>query len=155
MKDIRTDVCEGVSTTAAAVIDEARERVDPHHPEGFLDDDLAIKGVFTEPGNVSARGMLIVDIIKEFEGFPGKDLGTHGGDEDIKFLFRRAVFGESPLVVDAGDSEVTREGNLSNILNSGVEVFGGAINIDIGEEAQWLNGVVSSTRLSEVVRGGD
>jgi len=57
--------------------------------------------------------------------------------------------------VDAGDSKVTRELNLSNILDSGVEVLGGAINIDVGEEVRWLDGVVSSTRLSEVIRGGD
>jgi len=126
-----------------------------HLLEGFLDDDLLKKGVSTEPGNVSARGVLIVDAIKVSVGVTDKDLGFHSGDKDIKLLSRRAVFGGSPLVVDAGDSKVTREGNLSNTLNSGVEVFGGAINIDVGEEARWLDGVVSGTRSSEVVRGGD
>jgi hypothetical protein len=57
--------------------------------------------------------------------------------------------------VDAGDSEVTRELNLRRILDSGPEVLGGAVSIDIGEEVRWLDGVVSSARSSEVVRGRD
>ena len=55
----------------------------------------------------------------------------------------------------AGDSEVTGELDLCNILNSGVEVLGGATGVDVGEEVRWLDGVVSSTRPGEVVRGGD
>jgi len=57
--------------------------------------------------------------------------------------------------VDAGDIEVTREFDLNNVLNSGIEVLGGATSIDVGEEIRWLDGVVSSTRPGEVVRGGD
>ena len=36
--------------------------------------------------------------------------------------------------MDAGDSEVTRELDLSNILNSSVEILGGATGIDVSEE---------------------
>ena len=57
--------------------------------------------------------------------------------------------------MDAGDSEVTKELDLSNILNSGIEVLGGATSIDVGEEVRWLDGIVSSARSGEVVRGGD
>jgi len=56
--------------------------------------------------------------------------------------------------VGAGDGEVTRELDLSNILNSCVEVLGGATSIDVGEEVRRLDGVVSSTRPGEVVWGG-
>ena len=60
-----------------------------------------------------------------------------------------------PLVMDAGDSEVSRELNPSNILNSGVEIPGGAIGIDVGEQARWLDGVDSSPGSSKVVRSRD
>lgn len=55
----------------------------------------------------------------------------------------------------AGDSEITGELNLSGILNGGEEVPGGAVRVNVDEEVRWLNGIVSSTRLSEVVRDGD
>ena len=57
--------------------------------------------------------------------------------------------------MNAGDGEVTGELDLSNILNSGIEVLGGATSIDVGEEVRWLDGIVSSARSGEVVRGGD
>lgn len=57
----------------------------------------------------------------------------------------------SPLVVDAGDGGNTGELDLGNGTHGGVEVFGGAIVIDIGEEVRSLDGVLSSARFGEVV----
>jgi hypothetical protein len=54
-----------------------------------------------------------------------------------------------------GVNEVAREFNHSNFLNGGVQVFGGAVDVDIGEEVRRLDGVVSSARSSEVVCSGD
>jgi hypothetical protein len=57
--------------------------------------------------------------------------------------------------VGVRDSEVTRELDLSNILNSGVEDHGGPISTDVGKVVRWLDGVVSSAGSSEVVCSGD
>ena len=58
-------------------------------------------------------------------------------------------------MIDAGDSEATKEFNLSNILDNRIEGLSDALRIDVGEEIRWLDGVVSSTRSGEVVRGGN
>ena len=55
----------------------------------------------------------------------------------------------------AGDSEFTGELDLGYISNGGVEVLWGTISINVGEKVRWLDGVVSGTRLGEVVSGGD
>jgi len=65
------------------------------------------------------------------------------------------VTGDNLSISGTGDNKVTKEPNLSDILNGGVEDFEGAIRIDVSEEARWLDGVVSGTRYSEVVCGGD
>ena len=57
--------------------------------------------------------------------------------------------------MDTGDGEVTREPNLSSILNSGVEALVGAVSTDVGKKVRRLDGVVSSARLGEVVCRGD
>jgi hypothetical protein len=54
--------------------------------------------------------------------------------------------------VDAGDGEVSRELNCSNVLNVGVQVLGGAVSIDVGEQVRRPDGVVSS---SEIETDGD
>jgi len=92
-------------------------------------------------------------IIKEIDGALEKVIYLiKGGSELFKLFWRAAPY--LPPIEDTGDNKVTREPNLSNILNGGVEVFGGAIDIDIGEKVRWLDGVVSGTRYSEVVCGG-
>ena len=58
-------------------------------------------------------------------------------------------------MIDAGDSEATKEFNLSNILDNRIEGLGDAFRIDIDEEIRWLDGIVSSTRSGEVLRGGN
>ena len=50
-----------------------------------------------------------------------------------------------------GNDEITGEVHPSNIFKSGVDDLGGAIGIRVGEEVRWFDGLVSSTRLSEVV----
>jgi len=42
---------------------------------------------------------------------------------------------------------------LRKTLNSSVEVIGGAIGIDVGEQVRWYDGVFSGTGSSEAVRG--
>ena len=54
-----------------------------------------------------------------------------------------------------GDREITREPDICDTLNSGVEVLGGAISINVGEETRWLDGVVPWTRLGKVIRCRD
>ena len=60
----------------------------------------------------------------------------------------------SPLVVDAGGREATGELELNGIPNSGVEVLEGSIVVDDGEEVRWLDGVLSSAGLGEVICSG-
>ena len=55
----------------------------------------------------------------------------------------------------AGDGEVSGESDLSNILNGGVEVLGGTISINVGEEIRWFDRIVSSARASEVICRGN
>ena len=57
--------------------------------------------------------------------------------------------------MDAGDSEVTKQFNLGRIFNSGEQVLGSAIGIDVGEKVRWLDGIISSPGSGEVVRTGD
>jgi len=82
-------------------------------------------------------------------------LGIDSREENLFHLVKRALLHATSFIEDTGDNKVTGESNLGNIPNSGIEVFGGAINTDVGEEVCWLDGVVSGTRSSEVVCGGD
>lgn len=54
-----------------------------------------------------------------------------------------------------GDRDVAGESDISDTLNIGVQVLGGAIGADISEEVRQFDVVVSGDRLSEVVRGED
>ena len=56
-------------------------------------------------------------------------------------------------MVYAGDGEATRELDLRDMLDGGVDVLGGTVCIEIGEEIRWLDGVGSSARSGKVVRG--
>ena len=73
----------------------------------------------------------------------------------MSLLGRRAAHVGDPFIVDAGYGEVTRELDLGEILNSGIQVLGGAIGVYVGEQVRRLDGVVSSARLSEVVGSRD
>ena len=57
--------------------------------------------------------------------------------------------------MDPGDGKVTREFDLGNILNDGVEAFGGPITIDLDEKVRRFDGIIPGTRPSEIVCGGD
>ena len=90
------------------------------------------RGVGTEPGSVSERATR--DTRKVRVGVSSIGLGASNGGVELQLPGRRAAGERRPLVVDASDSEVTRELNPSTILNSGEEVLWGAVSIDIGEE---------------------
>ena len=68
---------------------------------------------------------------------------------------QRVINERSSLAVGAGDSEVARQVDLSNILNSVVDVLESAVPIDVGKEVRRFDGVVPSTRLSEIIRSGN
>ena len=150
---MRTGVSEGIGSRAGAVVGEAREVAAVDQPEVLLDGALARVSVGTEPGVVSERVPrdalnVIVRVAGVFLGVTSRGHGEHP-------LGIRAACEGFPLVVDAGDGEVARELNPSNILNSGAEVLGGTVGIDVGEQVRWLDGVGSSARSSKVVRSRD
>jgi len=137
LKDIRTDVGEGVRISAGAVVGEAQKLAAVDQLEVALDGVLARSGVGAEPGGVSDSAHR--DTRKVKVGVAGINLGADSGSVDLRLPSRRTTNECGPLGVDAGDSEVAREPNLSGIFNSGEEVLGGAIRIDIGEEVRWLD----------------
>ena len=155
LKDIRTDVSSPGWTFgmgAVTVVYEVCEPVLADPPKLVLDNPLAIVREVTEPGLESWLGF--PDIPDVRVGLVGVFLGFSGGGDEHQQVTIRAARVRSPLAVDAGDGEISREFDLSNIPNSRVQAFGGSISIDVGEEARRFDGVISSTRLGEVVRGG-
>ena len=130
---MRTDVSPTTRSGAGTVVGEAREVAAADQPEVGLHGALAGIGVGTEPGFVSVR--VARDTKKVRVGLVGGVLGITSGGFYEDLLGIRAARVRFPLVVGAGDSKVTRELNPSNFLNSGVEVLGGAIRIDVGEQA--------------------
>jgi hypothetical protein len=153
---IRTDVRADVRPSAGAGVGDGRESIgSPRYPrKTFLDNGLAIFGVGAEPGHVPVRTRR--DTSNVSVGVGGQGLGASSGEPDHPLVVPLPAADVGfPFAVDAGDSEVTREVDLSSILNSGVQVLRGPISIDVSEEVRWLDGVVSSARPSEVVRSGD
>lgn len=131
VENIRTNVgvCAGIST--GAVVGEGRILATADQLVVALYGALARRGVGTKPGNESgcaARNTRNVGV-----GVDGIGLGPGGGGVKSRLLVSRAAVETGPLVVGAGDGEVTGELDLS-ILNGGVEVLGGAISTDVGEE---------------------
>ena len=82
-------------------------------------------------------------------------LGDSSGVCDPRLHVRRAAIEANPLLMNAGDGKGTSEVNPSSILNGGIDVLEGPISIDVGEQVRWLDGVLSRTRQSEVVRSGN
>ena len=121
--------------------------------EVVLDGVLARSSVGTEPDLVSVRTAR--DTLKVRVGLAGVGLCAISGDVKLQLSDRRAEDERSPLVVGAGDGEFTRELELGNILNGGVEVLGCTVSIDVGEQVRWLDGVASMPGFSEVVSSGD
>jgi hypothetical protein len=95
------------------------------------DSALAMTNGYTKPRSVS--GTAVRGIHKVREGFTGICLSTSSGSPELELHLRRAADGGEPPVVGTGDSEVARKVHLSNVLNCGVEVVGGAIGVDVGE----------------------
>jgi len=57
--------------------------------------------------------------------------------------------------VDAGDGEATRELDLKDSLNKGVNFIEEAVNIDVDEQIRRLDGVPSRPGIGEVIGSGD
>ena len=150
---MRTDVGRASRNGAGTVISEARELVAADLPEVVFDSGPASITIGAEPGLVSARvGRHTLNVRV---GCVGVGLGTFDSVVEEHLFEPFAVREGSPLIVDAGDSEVARELNICNILNSGAEVLGDAVGIDVSEQVRRLDGVVSSARSSKVVRSRD
>ena len=151
---VPTDVGEGVDLSAGAIVLEAREVVTANQLEVAPDHVLASTVVGTKPGGVS--GGATQDPRNVQEGVPDIELGVSDSGVKQQLLVGRTAVKASPLVVDTRGSlrEATRELHLSGIPNSGVEVLGGTISIDVGEKVRWFDGVLSSARLGEVIRSG-
>jgi len=100
---------------------------------------LAFIGI-TEPGSPPERGSFFVHGSKESNGFLENPTCLFKGPvEHLKLKLLAVQDPEIPPIKGTGDNKITRERNLSSILNGGVEVFEGAINIDVSEEARWLD----------------
>jgi hypothetical protein len=153
LKDIRTDGGEPIRSSAAAVVGEGGEIMTDHQFEVTPDGIQARRVVGAEPTCVPVRATR--DARSVGVGVESEGLGTSSGSVELRLRGRRTAVKGGPLAIDTGDGEVTGELDHSNILNGGIQVLGGAVNIDVGEEARWHDGVVSSARSSEVVRSGD
>jgi len=136
-----------ITSALVAVIVEGWETNLSHQPEDVADAIPFAAIEWTEPGSPPGRGIVKVHSSEEIDGVLDTSLCRHIGANDRELLVKPAVpHLTSPPIEDTGDSKVTREPNLCNILNGGVEDFEGAIRIDVSEEARWLDGVVSGTR---------
>jgi len=125
-----------------------------HAQEDVEDAELVARIAWTKPASPPERGILYVHQTKENHRSQDKCLRFNNGRID-RLLPHLRTAPECPPIEGTGDNRVTSEPNLGNILNGGVEVFEGATIIEVSEEARWLDGVVSGTRYSEVVCGGD
>jgi hypothetical protein len=131
LEDIRTD--EGVSgVRAAAVVAEAREITIADQLEAILDGGDARSVVGAEPVSVPVRAARDAHSISV--GVESEALGASSRAVELRLHGRRTAVEAGSFFVDAGDGEVTKELNRSSILNSGVQVLGGAVSINVGEE---------------------
>lgn len=95
-------------------------------------------------------------MLNVFVGENDKSVGDIAGGPNPRPILLPAAEEVTPLVMDArGDSETTREFDPGNAYNSGVQVLGGPIAIDVSEEIRRFDGVVAGARMSEVVCGRD
>jgi len=118
-----------------------------------LDSALPSRVVGTEPASVPGRTAR--DTRNVSEGFGSIGLGTSSRGVELRLLGGRTAVEAGPLDKGAGNCEGAGEVHLSNIPDSSVEVPGGAVGINVGEEGRWPDGVIPGPRLSEVVRSGD
>lgn len=139
------------SITITAIVGITCESTAFDRPEVVLDGFLERVIVPTEPVKVS--GCELREIPEVRVGPSGVGIGEGGSGSESQLLVRRAAreLGGTPLEVDTGYGETTRESDLGDILNSRVEVLEGAVSIDIYEEVRWFDGVASSTGASEIV----
>ena len=118
-----------------------------------MDEVPASLVVGTEPGGVSSRA--VRETQKVSVCAYGMTLGGRSGVYELLLLGRRAAAEADSLLVNAGDGKGTSEVNLGSILTDGIDVLEGPISIDVGEQVRWLDGVLSRTRQSEIVRSGN
>lgn len=121
-----------------------------------LDLRLASVVVYAKPVPVSGRATR--DPSKVEVGVVGHKLGFPNDAKEHRPLVTRATVEESPLVVDVlgdSDSEITRELDLGNTFNSGVQVLGCAMSVDVNKVVRWFNGVLSGAGLDEVIYSRD
>lgn len=77
--------------------------------------------------------------------------GSHNSGIEYSLLMVRAA-DEGALRMDVSrDSKISKELDLGNAHNGGIQVLGCAISIDVSEEVPWFDGVVSGAGSSEVV----
>ena len=152
MRDARTGISVSFWMTISADVGEARNSALTDCREVVLDAFLAIISISTEPGNVSGRGA--PDEFDVRVSAIGVEVGVGGSGANKRLLVRRAASKLGiPLVVGTpGDSKNIGKLDLSDILNGRVDIIEGTIGIDVGEEVRRFDGVVSSTRPSEIVR---
>lgn len=145
----------GLVVLAAAVVGEVQKgKLIPDFLEETQNDRLAGGIEWAEPGLESVRAFReSLDVIV---GRIDDILGCISGSKNIIPLARIAECECSPLVMDMpGDGELTKELDLSDTVDSGIQVLEGAISIDVSEEIRRCDGVVSGAGLSEVVCDGD
>jgi len=121
-----------VVPSAGAVVDEAPESTVLNQREVILDDVFVISVGCAEPGNVS--GWAARESLKVRVGIVGILLGTGCDGADLQLPGKRAADELDPLVTDAG-SRISGEFECGNCLYGNVEGLGGAVSINVGEEA--------------------
>ena len=147
LKATRTDIGVNAGLVARTGVAEARKIAAIDQPEVGLDCVRVIGIGYTEPGGISERARRsCTETHNVIIRLAGITLGVGSGLVDLRLLDERAATVGSPLIVDAGDGECTRQVDINNIFNSGVEIIGSAISVDVGEEVRRLDGVVSSAR---------
>ena len=121
----------------------------PHTCDYLLDGEHATAFGGTEPRLVLSLSGFVVKVV---EGPVDKIGGRDSCFMDFLLFRLRATVGEDSLVVDvSGGGEITRELDLGNALNSGVQVFGGPIGVDVGEQVRWVDRVVSGASSREII----
>ena len=121
----------GGRISAGTVVGGAPESTAADPPEVAEGGVLASCSVGTEPGGVSTLAGR--ETYKIRGGTSSIGLGVLNGDPQQRLPGRCTTDETDPLVVDVGDSKGTGEVNLSSIVNGGIDVFEGAVGIDIGE----------------------
>ena len=118
LNDIQTDVGEGVTISAAAIVGKAREIMTADQLEVILDGTYARSVVDTEPEDVPVRAARATR--NGVVGIGSEVLGAGGGGVELRLHGRRTAVEGGPLAVNARDGEDARELDRGNVFNGGV-----------------------------------